>query len=228
MNSILTLGALVLYAVDSIWNLAGCWCGNKKLRTATKPLLMPLVLLYYLSFGPSIINPYLIGAIVACWLGDVLLMKHGDHWFAAGGIAFMLAHVLFILVYVHQTKLYTFSSPTSLLVLVLYFGAIVIVARIIHENAKGAMWNSVLFYLLCNATMNFFALVQMIFKKGNGTVIAYIGAVLFFVSDCLLFVAKFGKQRSNLIKSYCLVMLTYILGVLLITMGMIMVYRHDI
>ncbi len=224
----LTILVLLLYAIDSMMNLVGCWFDNKKLRTATKPLLMPLLLLYYIICNPGSINPFLISAIVACWLGDVLLMKRGNIWFAAGGIAFIIAHMFFILVYLHQTGAFHMSYMTASLFSTVYGGAIVIVACRTHNRTTVGMWISALCYLLCNAAMNYFALKQMLLLNNRGTIIAYIGAVLFFVSDCSLFIARFDKLRCRLINSYFLVMLTYDLGVLLITIGMTLVYQSMI
>ena len=52
--------------------------------------------------------------------------------------------------------------------------------------------------------------------------VAYIGAVLFFVSDCSLFLVRYYKPRKIVYKDHFTVMLTYILGELLITQGIIM------
>ena len=77
-------------------------------------------------------------------------------------------------------------------------------------------------YLLANSAMNVFALMQLLSTGTLGAVIAYIGAVLFFVSDCSLFLVRYYKPRKIVYKDHFTVMLTYILGELLITQGIIM------
>ena len=77
-------------------------------------------------------------------------------------------------------------------------------------------------YLIGNSLMNIFALMQLISNPCAGSAVAYIGAVLFFVSDCSLFLVKYHKNRDLIFKRHFTVMLTYILGELLITQGIIM------
>lgn len=77
-------------------------------------------------------------------------------------------------------------------------------------------------YLLANSAMNVFALMQLLSTGTLGAVIAYIGAVLFFASDCSLFLVRYYKPRKIVYKDHFTVMLTYILGELLITQGIIM------
>ena len=64
--------------------------------------------------------------------------------------------------------------------------------------------------------------MQLLSTGTLGAVIAYIGAVLFFASDCSLFLVRYYKPRKIVYKDHFTVMLTYILGELLITQGIIM------
>ena len=54
---------------------------------------------------------------------------------------------------------------------------------------------------------------------------AYAGAVLFFVSDCALFLVRYHKNKNLVYRRHFTVMLTYVLGELLITQGMLMLPR---
>ena len=75
------------------------------------------------------------------------------------------------------------------------------------------------FYLFCNSAMNVFALIQLTNAPSKGTVVAYIGAILFFISDCLLFLVRYYKKKDIIYKKHFFVMLTYILGEFMITLG---------
>ncbi len=76
-----------------------------------------------------------------------------------------------------------------------------------------------------NAAMNIFALMQLVSLPGAGAAAVYAGAVLFFVSDCSLFILCFGgKERRNVLNFT--VMLTYILGQFLISHGMILIQNR--
>ena len=70
--------------------------------------------------------------------------------------------------------------------------------------------------------MNVFAFMQLLSDPCLASAIAYIGAVLFFISDCSLFFVKFHKNRNIIFKRHFTVMLTYVLGEFLITQGVMM------
>ena len=78
------------------------------------------------------------------------------------------------------------------------------------------------FYLLSNSTMNVFSLMQLTSLRSAGAAVAYVGAVLFFISDCTLFLVRYHKNKDLIFKRHFTVMLTYILGELLITQGVLM------
>ena len=212
---------LGLFIVVSIVHLIGCWNGYGKLSAATKPMLVLLLLFYYVSCDPVPLNWRMAGALFASWLGDVLLMPHGDGWFTAGGIAFVAAHAFFVLVYARQIRFDALPRAMLVTAAAAYIGAAAAVSLRIGHQAPGWMRVPILFYLLCNTAMNLFALAQWKACPGWGPAVAYIGAVLFFISDCVLFLAKFDPQRERFRKAGFVIMLTYILGEMLITLGMI-------
>ena len=80
-------------------------------------------------------------------------------------------------------------------------------------------------YLLCNSTMNLFAMMQLFTLKNKGAAIAYAGAVLFFISDCTLFLVRYYKNPDVVFRKHFTVMLTYLAGEFFITLGMMMVLR---
>jgi hypothetical protein len=55
-----------------------------------------------------------------------------------------------------------------------------------------------------------------------GSVVAYLGAVLFFASDCTLFLVRYYRDPNVVFKKHFTVMLTYLAGELLITLGIMM------
>ena len=77
-------------------------------------------------------------------------------------------------------------------------------------------------YLLANSTMNVFAFMQMVTTMHPGAIVAYIGAVLFFISDCTLFLVRYYEPKRLIFKDHFTVMLTYIVGEFLITQGILM------
>ena len=88
-----------------------------------------------------------------------------------------------------------------------------------RKEAPPLMFVPMLLYLLCNGTMNLFSLARLCAAPSGLSLIACCGALLFFVSDCTLFLMRYDPKRGEFFKPGFLVMLTYELGVLLIAMG---------
>ena len=215
---------LVLLAVSSVIHLYGSWVKKEKLRIVTKPMLLLFIILYYVTGGVHVI-PLLIAALVASWLGDVLLMPKGNAWFTAGGIAFMLAHFLFIAVYVPQVAFSHVNWFITVPVAIAYYSISAFIIHLLIPTTPKKMQVPMYVYLLANSTMNVFALMQLISNPCAGSAVAYIGAVLFFVSDCTLFIVRYYKKPEIIFRQHFTVMLTYILGEFMIVQGMIMISK---
>ncbi len=212
---------LVLFAVSSIAHLYYSWKDEKRGRAYTKPFLLLFLALYYV-FSVDKVSYLLLFALLTSWLGDVLLIPKGHVWFSAGGVSFMASHFLFIAVYAQRIS---FADVSWLPVIVLALVYCAVAAKIISMVWKTTpkLMRAVMYiYLLANGAMNVFALMQMLTTGTGGAIVAYIGALLFFVSDCSLFLVRYYGGREIVYKKHFTVMLTYILGELLITQGIIM------
>ena len=75
-------------------------------------------------------------------------------------------------------------------------------------------------YLMVNAVTNVFALSRLFASPVIWSALSYAGALLFFLSDCSLFLLRYGKGKRCFFKSGFFVMLTYISAVLLIALGL--------
>ncbi len=216
---------LALLAIVSVIHLVDSWRDDSKRRKYTKPFLLIFIICYYIcAVFENGLSPdkLLIAGLVTSWLGDVLLIPNGNKWFVAGGISFMATHVLFILVY--ATNNIVFSSVKWWIVIpaaVVYYGISAVIICNLKPSTPKMMLIPMYFYLICNSTMNVFALMQLVAGPCKGSIIAYVGAVLFFISDCTLFLVRYHKNKDLIFKKHFTVMLTYILGELLITHGVL-------
>lgn len=201
---------LIVSALHLFWHKHG---------NLTKALLLPSIALYYISCVPNP-SPVLLFALAASWLGDVLLMRQGVKWFTAGGISFMLSHLLLMILYTANINLSSLKLYILLPAAIIYFTADALIIKAIKPTAPENMSVPLYFYLFMNASMNLFALMQMMSVMSVGSVITYVGAVLFFISDCSLFMQQFYKRDFK--NSFLLVMFTYIAGEFLITQGTIL------
>ncbi len=188
-----------------------------KKKDFTKALLLPMLLLYYLasSHEPSWA---VIAALIFSWLGDVLLIPNGTKWFVAGGIAFMLSHISFIGAYVGDIVFdRKVVLPAVLLYVVYLAAAALVIGRI--KPCTGKLTPALYLYLSVNALMNAFAFMRLLSHPGLPAALTYAGAVLFFISDGTLFIGCFYEKKKH--DTFLPVMVTYILGELLITQGLI-------
>ena len=214
---------LALLAIFFAVHLYHSWTDERKKRAITKPFLLPMIILYYV-FSVSEINWILIIALVTSWIGDILLIPKGTKWFTAGGISFLVSHITFIMVYAKNIDFSKVGLYLVIPVAVIYVTVAAIIFKILlPHNSNKPLFAAMAVYILANATMNIFAFMQMITLQIPGAIIAYIGAFLFFCSDCSLFVVDFHPKRDMIFKRHFTVMLTYVLGEFLITQGILMI-----
>ncbi len=211
---------IALFAVASVIHLAQSWKDDQR-RAWSKPFLLLFLLLFYL-FAAKEISWVLVAALFFSWLGDVLLIPKGSKWFLAGGIAFLVSHILFILVYAPHVA-WTKTHLWLLLPACVYLGAAAAIILKIRPNVPKALQFPMLLYLAVNSTMNLFALAMLLTLKSPGAAVAYAGAVLFYISDCTLYLVRYHENKNLIFKKHFTVMLTYLLGECLITVGMLMI-----
>ena len=212
--------ALILFLAVSAVHLLHSFKDDPKKRAVTKPFLLLLLILYYLLGGRPY-APFLIAALLTSWAGDVLLIPKEHGWFTAGGISFMLSHFFFILVYLPRIRPELVPRTVILAAAAVYLGISVYVILLVRPTTPKKMAAPMCFYLLCNSAMNLFALSQLFSVRLTGAYIAYAGAVLFFISDCILFLVRYHPGQI-ISKKHFPVMLTYLAGELLITQGIMM------
>ena len=103
---------------------------------------------------------------------------------------------------------------------IVYIAAVIYEFSILKKHLAKALFYPMFLYLLINGTMNSFAFFRLISVPCFATIITAIGAVLFFISDSVLFNVRFNKE--SVFKTHFLVMLTYIVAEFLIVEGLIL------
>ncbi len=211
---------LILYLIAAALNLIASLKKNKILFGVTKPALLLLLCLYVFFRTSPTPDWLMIAAFAACWLGDVLLMINGEVWFTAGGVSFFAGHVMLIVIFARLVDLGHLPFAVLIPAAVVYAAAAGYVMYRAKKNAPKIMQIPMFLYLLCNAVTNLFALARLIGDPGVWSAVSYVGAILFFLSDCALFLLRYDKGKKSFFKSDFFVMLTYISGVLLIALGL--------
>ncbi len=215
---------LILFFVDFAIHIVSEIIENKNLRYMTKPLLVPLILLYYivgvfLELGAIHIFWPLVFALIFGWLGDIFLMLgRGGRFFMLGLGSFLIGHLFYIFLYIGMKFLFwnRLIFPIWGWILVLPLIAIVGFFYYRIRGKMGDLTVPTLTYLVVIFIMSFFGLLLLSITDIFGTLLVYIGAFLFMISDGMIAVDKFDMEIP---KSRVFVMLTYGLAQFCIAQG---------
>lgn len=209
---------LALYGFVLCADLLAVYSEKETLRNFTKPLLMPLLIVFLLVSVSSVyssLKKWIVLALLFSWAGDVLLMFEpvNGNFFIYGLVAFLLAHVFYILFYeniIRRQKIKR-NHWLSLLVLIYYVFLMWILTPHLGEM-KWPVW----MYGLVISVMLMQALQTSKIKNQTAARLLISGAVLFIASDSILAINKFYKPFEL---AGVTVMLTYGIAQLLIALG---------
>ncbi len=213
---------LATFVIVSAIHLYGSWISNKKIRAWSKVFILLALLGWYCS-SAALVQWVVVAALLASWLGDVLLIRRGVQWLTAGGISFMLSHVFFVLAFYPNINFQRVPIWTVAFAAAVYVIVIRSVFSVLKPHLSKGIFLPLLFYLSVNGVMNCFAFYQLVSNPCLATVATFAGALLFFASDSILFFVRFKKD--SVWKSHFPVMLTYILAEFLIVWGIVMLCK---
>jgi len=179
----------------------------------TKPLLMPLLLAFYLT-GAARVN-WLVAAGLACgFVGDVLLMLPGEkqHWFMGGLAAFLVNLLLYSIAFGLGAGGWWPLSPLTCLAIAAYlgFGAVMLC---VLRRGLGSLAVPVIVYMGVILAMGLSAFFFTLSHDGSIFQPALIGSLFFIASDSIL---AYDRFRQRLRFGQMLVMATYLVAQFLI------------
>ncbi|MCL2316805.1 MAG: lysoplasmalogenase [Actinomycetia bacterium] len=176
-------------------HLVACARGPERWRVATKPLLMPALLGVYVTGAPEVFAP-LVVAIVAAWIGDVLLLW-GDRRLVWGGVAFFVCHVCYIGTFLRDVRTVPGWAWASLVPYALVTGVLVVRLR----PGLGARAQTVSLYLATLGTLGVIAFLRWAHLGTVPAALAWLGTLAFLVSDHVLMFDRFRRRlrRGNLV-----------------------------
>ncbi|MEO9483427.1 MAG: lysoplasmalogenase [Ekhidna sp.] len=208
---------LWIYIIVSIANLIAKVIPSEELNQYTKPLLMPLLMIYVykLSVGKTTARILLLCiALLFSWLGDLALMYQTNKLYFMAGIGlFLIAQITYVIV----LKKSMYQKPSFSLMKILPF----------------LLYAALLFYVLLPAgdftvPIIIYGLVIMIMaimarlREGNTAhesyQLAFLGSLLFLVSDSIL---AFNSFHTPIPYAGLLVMSTYCAAQLLLVLGLL-------
>ena len=185
-----------------------------------KPILVPVLLYSFYASVKEKGNYKIIGALVFSTMGDILLIFEGRPFFILGLLSFLLAHVLYVLIFrswLGTLKLDFYTVVCSLFILSYYF----FFMKFLWSHL-GAMRIPVLAYAFVISGMLWMAL-QLLRGPSSFRWHIVLGALFFVVSDSLLSIQLF---YSSFELAHFYVMLTYLLAQFLLVYG-ILNFRNE-
>jgi uncharacterized membrane protein YhhN len=211
-------GWIIIFLLVLVADLLAIYFNNDMLRRISKPLLMPLLMIYFLEQTKIFISglkTWIMLALFFSWVGDILLMfeERKAVFFLLGLSSFFIAQVFYI-VFFHNIRMKENIRGNALLLLlvVVYYGILVSVL----SPFLGTMKLPVRIYGVVISFMLMLAMHMMLGKNKKAGWWMMVGAILFVTSDSLL---AFNKFYSPFNYAAIAVMLTYGLAQLFIIQG---------
>jgi uncharacterized membrane protein YhhN len=210
----------ILFAIVALLTLVAGEMQLVQLNYFSKPLIMLSLLGYYFSTTkPGERSVVAIGALIFSWVGDVMLMFEGEHYFMFGLGAFLVSHLFYIGAY-RQHKTETGEGFYGVQKVRYAFPIILAGTGLltILYPALGGLKIPVAAYALVLVVMVLAALFRFGFTSSTSFWLVFIGALLFMISDSSLAINKFLNPIPH---SGLLVMTTYMGAQLLIVEGLL-------
>lgn len=222
---------LLLFFFCSALNLCAEALGLVQLIYCTKPLLMPLLALwFYLSTksNPSPLRNLFLAGFFFAFGGDTLLMftennAGGEIFFLLGLASFLLTHLFYLIAFrkIKQEEKGLVSRKKYLLLPFLFFLAINTI--ILWEGLKPEMQIPVILYsstivAMAAACLNLFGKISK-----NTFQLLFTGVCLFMISDTLIGLNKF---KMPIPQARILIMLFYLSGQFLIAKGAVEITKE--
>lgn len=191
------------------------WSGDWK-RRVTKTLFLPTLLLFYLLRAQTI-APVLIGALFFGWMGDLFMMlPDGHRWKMVGPVSFGIGHLVYMAAFIQfgGVAAIPFSGYGVLLFYPLW---IWVGYRLMGKNLKqkGRVFELAILYAGVIGCMSLFAF-SMVYTQG--TVLPFVGALIFILSDTMVLYRKYGRPFE---RNKFWVIATYMLAQILIVAGFV-------
>ncbi|MCW3126801.1 MAG: lysoplasmalogenase [Bacteroidetes bacterium] len=215
-----------LYFLVAAIELYAVYFGQESLQYIAKPLLMPSLIIFYLSGAARPLvrrDALMVAAFVFSCVGDVALMfAHGDEkFFLIGLIGFLVTHLLYIVAFMmvaDRSADPVLRHKVWLVVpLATYLGALL---AVVFPAVDMPMKVPVAIYSAVIGTMVIFALNRYKRVNDNSFALVFGGALLFMLSDSLIAINKF-LCHGTLFMGGMAIMTLYILGQYCIAKGML-------
>lgn len=206
----------VLFCITFVMHMIFTKNENNKGRCYTKPFLMPLLAIYYIS-SVAEVNKFIVMGLVFGFMGDVFLMwPERKNNFMLGLVAFLIGHLCYVLLFLQGVSFTKDVAVWFYLVIIIYaIGARAVMKKL--TKYLGDMKIPTYIYMAVILLMSFASLARIwVMDMNMSFLLPFIGSLLFLCSDSMLGFYTFKDKFKN---GNVYIMLTYVLAQALIVGG---------
>ena len=206
-----------LYIVASVANIFSSVLPSEELNQFTKPLLMPLLILYVYksSIGKTTGRILLLClALVFSWLGDVVLMYQEDQLYFMAGIGLFLAAQVTYVVLLRKSCYQAPSIDFKRIIPFLIYGGLLFYILL----PAGDFTIPIIVYGSVIMTMAIMASLREGHTSQSSFRLAMLGSIFFVLSDSIL---AFNSFHTTIPYAGVWIMSTYCAAQLLLVMGLL-------
>lgn len=219
-------GTLIFWIV-ALLHLTGITIENSLMTQFSKPLLVPILFLWALSFSSAVSNKHiLLAGLFFSFVGDVMLMLDSVDplYFIFGLVAFLLTQVFYCVFFLKiKSALASLLRSRPYLIIPVIIYVVSLLGLLLPH--LGALKLPVTGYALVLGTM-LLCSIHVFYKAGKPSGPLFLsGAILFVLSDSLLAINKFYHPFSY---AGILIMLTYCTAQWLIVKAFLQLEEFDV
>jgi len=194
--------------------------GNETLTWYLKPLLLPFLFYAVVKSETFATKKWLLFALLFSWIGDCILLfaDRGELYFISGLVSFLIAHILFVLLFLRQKSGNKhFKKP------LFWIGFIAIIFYLVSMltfllPTLGDLKMPVAIYAITISVMLFISLQGTFNWENKAKYWVLIGALFFVISDSIL---AFNKFNAPIHLASFWIMSTYLIAQFCITYGIL-------
>lgn len=211
---------LSLFILASILHLLSLVLCKHKLKAVTKPFLIGSLLGFYL-FSIENINWLLFAALIAGFVGDIVLIPRSKKMVPIGGWIFGVEQILLIILISLRIQ-YTSTLLVWVIVIPLIYtvASLLFMFKVIKKDVKPILFIMASSYMVANGVTSSVALLSLISNPCWQNALIFVGATCFIISDALLLYVRLCNN-PKFDKKQIVIMITYIAAQFLITFALI-------
>lgn len=208
LYSILLVIEITTFSYDNIANL----------NYVAKPVLLISLIIFFWKKSTHIekkIKQLILLALIFSLAGDILLVlvHQSENFFIGGLMAFLIAHIFYVLVFLKQRN--RSKNPFIFISFMLFYGMLLFYFL---KDGLSDMLLLVILYMTIILSMVTTAFLRQGQVAKNSFLMVFIGAILFMISDSILALNKFYQPLAFTNFS---IMFTYAFAQLFIVFGLL-------